>query len=360
MPVLPVSAVDAISLAIQRTRRLLFPVRAGLWIRLALLGLFTGEMSSSGSFSFNLPSGHSSSSGNSSQFLPAMPGLPRPQLIALIVLAALVITVLMLVFMYLGSVLRFVLFEGVLTGQVRLREGFRRWQERGAQFFLWHIAYSIVFLSTAAIVIGLPVLVAWRTGMFRDPRSHLGALIIGGLLLFSLAVIVFVVGITIWVLAKDFVVPLMALDGVGPLEGWRRLLPMLDSQRGSYAGYIGMKIVLALAAGILLMLIKLVLILILLVPVGIVALIAYLAASSMGIGWNVFTITLAIVAGLVVLAVLFCLIVVAAVPVVTFFQSYVLQFFGSRYERLRALVYPEPPSAPPAPPEAPGPLPEPA
>jgi hypothetical protein len=48
------------------------------------------------------------------------------------------------------------------------------------------------------------------------------------------------------------------------------------------------------------------------------------------------------------------------VPVVTFFQSYVLQFFGSRYERLKALVYPEPPSAPPAPPEAPGPLPEPA
>jgi hypothetical protein len=358
MPVLPVSAVDAVSLAIQRTKGLLFPFRAGLWIRLAILGLLTGEMSSSGSFHFNLPSTHSSSSGHSGQFLPAMPSLPRPQLIALIMLAALVFTVIMLVFMYLGSVLRFVLFEGVLTGQVHLRDGFRRWQERGTQFFVWHIVYSIVFLSTVAIVIGLPVLAAWRAGMFRDPRSHLGALIIGGLLLFSLAVLVFFVGITIWVFAKDFVVPLMALDGIGPLEGWRRLLPMLDSQRGPYAGYIGMKIVLALAAGILLTLVNLVLIVILLIPVGIMAVVAYLIATSMGIGWNVFTITLAVVAGIVLLAVLFCLIVVAAVPVVTFFQSYVLQFFGSRYERLKSLVYPEPPSAPPVPPETPGPLPE--
>jgi hypothetical protein len=141
----------------------------------------------------------------------------------------------------------------------------------------------------------------------------------------------------------------LALESIGPVEAWRRLFAMIGRQKGSYAGYIGMKIVLAMAAGILMAIAGIILILILLIPAVIAALIAYFIFTGAGIGWNVLTITLAVAAAVVFAAVFVFVLAMASVPVVTFFQSYVLQFFGSRYDRLAALVYPEPPAAPPLP-----------
>ncbi len=54
----------------------------------------------------------------------------------------------------------------------------------------------------------------------------------------------------IFVLTKDFVVPQMALEEIGAIEGWRRLWPMLQAEKGGFAGYIGMKIMMAIGAGI--------------------------------------------------------------------------------------------------------------
>jgi len=44
----------------------------------------------------------------------------------------------------------------------------------------------------------------------------------------------------------------MAVDNVGVIEGWRRLLQMMKAQKGSYAGYVGMKIVMAIGASVVL------------------------------------------------------------------------------------------------------------
>jgi len=49
---------------------------------------------------------------------------------------------------------------------------------------------------------------------------------------------------------KDFVIPLMAVDNVGVIEGWRRLLQMMKGQKAAYAGYLGMKIVMAIGASV--------------------------------------------------------------------------------------------------------------
>ena len=34
-------------------------------------------------------------------------------------------------------------------------------------------------------------------------------------------------------------IPLMAVDNVGVIEGWRRLLQMMKGQKAAYAGYLG-------------------------------------------------------------------------------------------------------------------------
>jgi len=61
------------------------------------------------------------------------------------------------------------------------------------------------------------------------------------------------------------------------------------------------------------------------------------------------------VGGIVIGFFLLCVIALLQAPVVVFFQSYALTFFGSRYEPLRRLIYPQPP-----PPPSTDPLPEPA
>jgi hypothetical protein len=132
----------------------------------------------------------------------------------------------------------------------------------------------------------------------------------------------------------------MAFDKVSVGEGWRRLLTMMKAEKGGYAGYIGMKIVLSFAAGVIFFVATLVVILVLLIPVGGVGAITVLAGRAAGLTWNPLTIAIAIVAGS---SVLFALILIAAlisVPAIVFFPAYSIHFFAERYPPLRAALNP--------------------
>jgi hypothetical protein len=139
----------------------------------------------------------------------------------------------------------------------------------------------------------------------------------------------------------------MALENIGALDGWRRLLPMLKSEKGGYAGYLGMKLVLAIGAAVMVGILAVVLILIILIPVGGVGIIAVLGGKAAGLQWDVYTITAAVVAGCIVLAVLLYLISLVSVPAIVFFPAYSIHFFASRYSLLDRLLRPVAPPLPP-------------
>ena len=137
---MPVSAVDIISPAFQHTKKQLFqPFRFGQWLRLALLGLATGELGSGGSCNFNAPSG-SHRQTPSDQFLPSFSNLPGlghfslPELVALISLAVLLAFVLIVLFVYLNSVCRFILFESILNKNCVFRGSWTAGVRPGAAF----------------------------------------------------------------------------------------------------------------------------------------------------------------------------------------------------------------------------------
>jgi hypothetical protein len=166
----------------------------------------------------------------------------------------------------------------------------------------------------------------------------------------------------IFVLTKDFVVPQMALENISAVEGWRRLWPMIQAEKGSYAGYIGMKIVMAIGAGIVVGIATLILGLIIAIPTVGLSILAVLTGQSAGLTWNAITITLAIVVGCVLLAIFLYLIALISVPVIVFFPAYSIYFFAARYPALSAVLYPAPPVPPQispavAPPYEPPPLP---
>jgi hypothetical protein len=144
-------------------------------------------------------------------------------------------------------------------------------------------------------------------------------------------------------LAKDFLVPIMALENLDFADGWRRLLAMIGLEKGRFAIYLLLKLVLAIAAGILFTIAAIVPALVVLIP-GVIAVVAGRAA---GMGWNATTISLAIIFGSLLLLLLIYLVALVSVPATVFFPAYAIHFFASRYPTLDALLNPAP--MPPAP-----------
>jgi hypothetical protein len=344
---LPISAVDTITLAFQHTKRqLVQPFRFWQWTRLALVGLLAGEM---GSGSCNVPSNFNlpQQTGNSRQLLDTGFGSIDPALyaglIAVLVVTALVFAVIMT---YVSSVMRFILFDSVLAKECRIRQGWSRRQAPGWRYFLWQLGFMLATLAGMVVLLGIPAGFAWAMGWFTAPREHVLGLVLGGIVLFFLVVFFFVTVAVVHVMTKDFVVPQMALEGIGVTEGWRRLWPMLQAEKGGYAVYMLMKIVLTIGAGIVITVASLILGLIVAIPTVGLALVAVLTGRSAGLTWNVFTITVAAVVGCILLAVFLYLMALIAVPAIVFFPAYAIYFFAARYRALSHVLYPPPPPAP--------------
>lgn len=350
---MPLSAVDVVSPTFQRTKDLLLkPFRFAMWWRLAIISFLAGEISGSGGGpgNYNFPQNTHGSQGG--DHLLSLPGDPAQ--IAAFVVAAVVAGLLLFAFLiFLNSIFRFMLFDAVVSGRYRIRDGWRRWFDDGVRYFWWQAGVSLAMLLALALFVGLPALLAWRAGIFRAPGEHVALLVLGGILLFFLLVVLVLAGALIGVFSKDFLVPVMALEKLGPIDGWRRLWPMLRAEGSSYAGYVGMKIVLAMGAAVIFGIIDLILILILAIPGAIVAVAVVAIASGMGLSWNPLTIALAVVVGGILLLALLWLIAMINVPAAVFFEAYPLMFLGSRYPALDALLHPAPPPAPPAPVPAP-------
>jgi hypothetical protein len=265
--------------------------------------------------------------------------------------------------MYISSVMRFILFDSVLAKQCHIRDGWMRRQGPGWRFFLWKLFYLFAMLAGFAVLLGVPAAFAFGMGWLTAPKEHVLPLVLGGILLFFVLLIFVVALAVIFVLTKDFVIPQMALEDIGAFEGWRRLWYMIEAEKASYAGYIGMKILLAIGAGILVGIATLILGLLIAIPTIGLSIVAVITGKTAGLTWNAYTITLAVVIGSILLAIFLFLIALISVPVIVFFPAYSIYFFASRYPALSASLSalaqptPQPFVAPPLPPQQPPPLP---
>jgi hypothetical protein len=357
---LPISAIDAISPAFQHTRQqLLQPFRVAQWAKLALVGFLAGELSSGGCNSgFQMPS----HTGGEQRFMDlALPGVNPVLFASLIALLIVLGIVFWILFLYVSSVMRFILFDSVIAKHCAIRRSWAQRHGAGFRYFVWQLLFLLAMVVGLTVLVGIPAALAFAAGWLKDPRQHMIPLILGGMLLFFVVMAFILLSLVVHVLTKDFVVPAMALENISAIEGWRRLLPMLKSEKGGYTGYLGMKIVMALGTAVVVGIITFIVILILLIPVGGFGVIAVLAGKTAGLTWNLYTITLAVVVGCIVLAVLLYVVSLISVPAIVFFPAYSIYFFASRYPALEALVHPPAPfilHAPPAPPLLP-PEPEP-
>jgi MFS family permease len=346
---LPITASDSITLALEHTKLQLFKrFRIGQWTRLAFVGLLAGELGSNGCnrSTFNIPHapvasphpGWPGSLGIDPALLAALGAL-----LVTLVVAALAVGIIM---MYVGSVMRFVLFDSIITRECHIRWSWSRRLGPGWRYFVWKLLYALLSLAGIAIVVGIPLALAVTQGWFKEPSQHVPALILSAVFLFLALIAFAVITAVILVLTKDFVVPQMALENIDAMEGWRRLWPMMMAEKGAYAAYLGMKIVLAFVAGILIAITTIIVGLIFVVPSIGIAVLAFLTGKTAGLTWNAYTITLAIVVGCVVLGIFLYIISLISVPAIVFFPAYSIYFFAGRYPRLNAVLYPPSPVVP--------------
>lgn len=333
---MPITAVDSISLALEHTQQQLFkPFRIGHWTKLAFVGLLAGELGSSG---FNTSNNFSRHTATPHPHFPASLGPDAALVIALVGLGIVAALAIGIILMYVGSVMRFILFDSVVTKECHIRWGWRRRLGAGWRYFAWKLAYILISLAALVIVIGVPVLYAFTSGWYKDPKEHLPGLVLGGFAIFLLVFAFFVVTAVVLVLTKDFVVPQMALEDIGVMEGWGRLWAMMQAEKGAYTAYIAMKIVLAIVAGALIAIAALILGLIYVIPTVALSIVAVLSGRAAGMTWNAHTITLAVIIACILLAGFLYLVSLISVPAIVFFPAYSIYFFAGRYPRLNAAL----------------------
>lgn len=357
---MPVSAVDCVQPALQHTREQLFTrFRFGQWSRLALVGILAAELHVGGC-NFGNFSGINRHPRRSDQsfltfsdlplnWLPVTPGRISEhlgQFLGLIALAIFVAIVVGFVLLYINSVFRFILFDSVLLRHCSISEGWQKWHRAGGRFFLWQIVYQISASLFLAILIGLPLAAALAAGWATDLREHVGRLVLGVFFLGGLFLVFVLTAVVVQVLSRDFLVPIMALENLDFADGWHRLLAMIMPEKGRFAVYLLLKLVLSIAAAIMFWIIALIPALLVVVP----AVAAVFAGKAAGLGLSVVTISLAIILGTVLLLLLVYLIALVCVPATVFFPAYALYFLAARYPTLDVLLHPAPPPAPELPP----------
>lgn len=343
------SAIDAISPAFDRTKRQLFqPFRFSFWARMALVALASGEFYGSGGWGglhFTVP-------GAGPGTKHAFPTVINPRweflmhYLPWIILGSLLLFAFFLFWMYASSVFRFILFDSVLNARCQIKEGWRRWNSQGVQFFLWRICLGLAFVAAAGVFCSLAILILIKSGGTVHPRQHIALLVAVGLGMLLLLACLIIVTALIALFARDFVIPVMALENVGIIEGWRRVIAMLKSEKGAYAGYVLMKIVLVVGSAILFGILTLIAVLIFLIPLSIAGYGGYSYAKSAGLLWHFPAVAVGIIlAGAAVAAIVYVAAFISA-PAMVFFQSYVIHFLGARYPTLGDRLFPPPPAAP--------------
>jgi hypothetical protein len=286
---------------------------------------------------------------------PAVDPAVLAAIIAVLVVSGLVLGIFLL---YVSSVMRFVLFDSVIAKECHIGSAWVRRQQAGIKYFWWKLLYMLAMIMGMVVLVGIPVGFGFAVGWLRDPSHHILPLVLGGTVLFFVLLLFILATTVIYVLTKDFVVPQIAFENINAIEGWRRLWAMMKAEKGGYAGYVGMKIVMAIGAAIVIGIASVILLVVIGIPVGALGLAAVVTGKTAGLTWNVQTITLAVVAGCVVLAFFFYVIALISVPAIVFFPAYSIYFFAGRYPALRAVMYPaqpapEIPPTPANPPEMP-------
>jgi len=327
------SATEAITPAIDRTKALLQPFALGRWLKLGLVALIA-EMS--GQFAFP-PVGGSQPRHHFDMPLSGAAGGAAILAIALIVVLGLIVS---LVLFYLGSRMQLVLMDLVATRTTLVAPA---WHRTASRTWRW-IGLKVVFFIAACAVIGALGAVSiiffirlMPAGNHQPPSAASFALIFVTVFLAVLVVVL------VFLFLRDFVLPFILFDDARLGDALHNAVYIARREPGSVVFYFFMKFVLMIAAGIAGEICLALAVLAFGIPTGAIgAALWFLLRQSGPLAHALMYISFALL-GVVFLTALVCAILCIASVVLIFYQSYALYFLGGRYPQLGNLLEPPPP-----------------
>jgi hypothetical protein len=338
-----ISAVDAVSPAVQRTREFLFrPFSWGTYLKLGLVAIVTEGLGG------NLRS--SSHSGRSSGHSPMMlsPLDLSAVRIAAMVAALLLALVLSMVVFYLLTRLRFAFFHCLTQNTKEIRPGWWLYREQATRFFWMNAGVGFCYLMIVVLV-SLPFARGfWRLFRATPSGAHpdFGSLLSLVLPLIPIILLLVLAGIALDVILRDWMLPHYALDDATAGEAWSHVWAHVNAEKKQFLAYALLRIVLPTIAMVGLFIV-------LIIPGLILG--GSLAAVEFGLhsvfadatgGPAVTGVLLQVFFG--VLAFGFTLLtgICLGGPVSTAIREYALMFYAGRYRALGDIYYP--PAPPPS------------
>ena len=80
--------------------------------------------------------------------------------------------VLFVLFLYINSIMRFILFDSIIAKECHIRQGWVRRRHNGRRFFVWQLVLMLLSLAAFMLLVGIPVLIAWgRVGSFIQANT---------------------------------------------------------------------------------------------------------------------------------------------------------------------------------------------
>ena len=338
-----ISAVDAVSLAIQRTREFLFrPFKWGTFLKLGLVAIVTEGLGSnvhSGSHT-NHPSGNGPNVYSPFSLRPDL----RPELIAAIAVAVLVAIVVSIVIFYLITRLRFAFFHCLIHNTKMIRPGWWLYGAQAMRFFWLNVVVGFCFLLLVVLVA-----IPFAAGFVRlfhqiQQNGHPGIGLVLGLLLPLIPVILLLAlaGVVTDLILRDCMLPHFALEDATAGEAWAEVWARIKAEKRQFFVYALLRVVLPTIAAIGLFIV-------LIIP-GLALAGAYGAfeyglhsafadaTGSAAVAGFLIQVFFGVVAFGFALLVSICL----GGPLSTGVREYALLFYGGRYQALGDILYPPP------------------
>ena len=138
---------------------------------------------------------------------------------------------------------------------------------------------------------------------------------------------------------RDWVVPLMAIENIGVLEGWRRLWAMVNVNKSAYILFVVMKALLALGSTIFFTILYVIVALTAFLAVLFPGIIAALVGQAAGFTWSPATIALVSVVGGIVIVVVLYFMALIYTPAMVFFPGVRASFLWNAVPEARRAPY---------------------
>lgn len=341
-----ISAADAISLAVGRTRELLF--RRFNWatfLKLGLVAIITEGISG------NLRS--SSHGAKVPEHGPmAVPQLSLPpEWIAAIVLIAIVAIVVSLLIFYLITRLRFAFFDCLIHNTREIRPGWHLYRAQAMRFFWLNVMIGLCFLLLVVLV-SLPFVAGfWRLFHNMPPGGHPDVLAVIALILPMIPIILLLVlaGMLSDIILRDWIMPHYALDDASAGEAWAHVWSCFKAEKRQFLVYVVLRLVLPILAVVGLLMILAIPGLVIAGSLGMLEYGLHTAFAGTSGASAFFGILVQVFFGVLAFGFILLLSICLGGPLSTGLREYALVFYGGRYTVLGDILYPPLPLAPPAP-----------